>query len=514
MTRATVGILACACLLALSLATPTVADGHRAGKGQANPRAELDGAELDGAELKERRDDLRVRIEILEQQIHGLLSELEADASSALAATDDMSLALAEFSAVAREVDDAEALRLNLALHIYMYGDPRVDTVLDEILELHIRDDVARERALFSAVEENVAVELSELGQTEVVHRDAITDARRSQEQAEQSRDEGEAELREALQTKRELEADLAEVEGLLEQLEGLGIRYPLTGVPASEVPARPAIAAKIDNYERARPQSGLNQADIVYEEIVEGGITRFVALYHSREAPTVGPVRSGRTSDFDLVLNLNWPLFASSGGNRNVLSQLADQPILDVTENTRPQLYWRDDQRTAPHNLYTTTAALWSLDLEPWNTPPQLFAYRDDEPLPAGAEPVKAVELTLGSTAVTYTWSDLLQGWLRATDGVIHTDAEGHPVAPANVIVQFADYVPSPADPRSPELQSIGAGEAWVLTDGHIVPSRWTRVAGTARTTYHDAAGNEVRLTPGTTWVSFPEPGGAVFRR
>lgn len=502
------GTLIGACLLVVSLIAPTVAEGRSTAGVDTSPPAGLD-----GAELKERREDLRVQIELLEQQIDGLVSDLGTDTRSAVGVADDMSVALEKFVAVAGEVDDAEALRLGLALHIYMNGDPRVDTVLDEVLELHIRDDVARQRALFSVVEEDVALELEELGQTEAVHREAITDARRSQVEAEQSRDRNEAELREALQTKRELEAELAEVEQLLEQLEGLGIRYPLTGVPTSVVPARPAVAVKIDNYERARPQSGLNQADIVYEEIVEGGITRFVALYHSREAPTVGPVRSGRTSDFDLVLNLNWPLFASSGGNRNVLAQLADRPIIDVTENAEPQLYWRDSQRLAPHNLYTATPAIWSLDLEPRNTPPQLFSYRDDEPLPASAEPVKAVDVTLGSTAVTYTWSELLQGWLRSTDGVIHTDAEGQPVAPANVIVQFADYVPSSADPRSPELRSIGSGEAWVLTDGQIVPSRWMRVGGTSRTTYRDLAGNEVRLTPGTTWVSFPEPGGAVIR-
>ena len=106
---------------------------------------------------------------------------------------------------------------------------------------------------------------------------------------------------------------------------------WPLTGTPGDNVGDWPVLVVKIDNHERARPQFGVNSADVVFEEIVEGGLTRFAALYHSKEAGLVGPIRSVRTSDFDLLENLNRPLFANSGGNEAVLQLLQEVDFTDA---------------------------------------------------------------------------------------------------------------------------------------------------------------------------------------
>ena len=117
---------------------------------------------------------------------------------------------------------------------------------------------------------------------------------------------------------------------------------WPLTGISADEVGNWPILVVKIDNHDRARPQYGLNAADVVFEEIVEGGLTRLAALYHSNEAALVGPIRSVRTSDFNLLQNLNRPLFANSGGNEDVLRLLQDINFVDVSSNAARDVYRR----------------------------------------------------------------------------------------------------------------------------------------------------------------------------
>ena len=134
---------------------------------------------------------------------------------------------------------------------------------------------------------------------------------------------------------------------------------WPLTGVPADEVGNWPILVVKIDNHDRARPQYGLNAADVVFEEIVEGGLTRLAALYHSNEAALVGPIRSVRTSDFNLLQNLNRPLFANSGGNEDVLRLLQDINFVDVSSNAARGVYRRLEERPSPHNLVSDTKSL-----------------------------------------------------------------------------------------------------------------------------------------------------------
>ncbi|HEX6569569.1 MAG TPA: DUF3048 domain-containing protein, partial [Acidimicrobiales bacterium] len=118
----------------------------------------------------------------------------------------------------------------------------------------------------------------------------------------------------------------------------------------------RPALFVKIDNVERARPQAGLDQADIVFEERVEGNLTRLAAVFHSTDAAVVGPVRSVRTTDLELVPLFGRVLFAASGGNRGVLPQLHAADVVDVGANVSPEGFYRDHGRPAPHNLFTST--------------------------------------------------------------------------------------------------------------------------------------------------------------
>ncbi len=286
----------------------------------------------------------------------------------------------------------------------------------------------------------------------------------------------------------------------------------PLTGaVVESGVDLdRPALAVKIDNHPNARPQTGLEQADIVFDVRAEG-ITRFMAVFHSTIPDPVGPVRSSRTSDFDLLDALDTPLYASSGGNQYVMSALRSVDAIPVTNQTRRE-YFRQGDRPAPHNLYVDASDLYALAPDETTRPQPWFTYRspDDEPPPT-ATAAGDGEVTVAfrdGPRVGFTWDPSVPGWRRTQNGEAHTTADGTHIAPQNVVIMVATYTVSPADAGSPELVSTGSGELLVLADGHLIEGSWERASATDKPTLLDAAGQPIALTPGQTWVLFPEAG------
>ncbi len=166
----------------------------------------------------------------------------------------------------------------------------------------------------------------------------------------------------------------------------------PLDGLPApgGRVPSRPALAIKIDNLSAARPQTGVSRADIVYEEPVEGGITRFIAIFQCRDAPRVEPVRSGRLID-PQILSQYGPhvLLGYAGAIAPAVAAIEASPLIDVgVDRAPPSAYWRDPARPAPHNLVTTTAGLFAAgaaEHAPATPPPPPFPFG---PLGLGATP------------------------------------------------------------------------------------------------------------------------------
>jgi hypothetical protein len=295
---------------------------------------------------------------------------------------------------------------------------------------------------------------------------------------------------------------------------------YPLTGLPVTDpaVAARPTLIVKIDNAEPAsRPQAGINNADVVYEERVEGAVTRFMAIFHSHDAMPVGPVRSARTSDIGLFQPLNRPLFAWSGANAIFEARIREAGIVDVGSPVAPQFYSRAGDRRAPHNLLlNSTIDVWAGSYPEATPPPtSLFAYRAvGEPPGPGGGPITGVRIVFaegaGSAPVEFVWNGA--GWARTQSGTPHVDSEGTQIAPENVIVQYTPYANSDTNDQFGvpirEAQVVGEGEALVLTGGVGYTARWVKPAANAPTQYFDAAGAPIRLTPGRTWVELPEPG------
>ena len=297
----------------------------------------------------------------------------------------------------------------------------------------------------------------------------------------------------------------------------------PLTGLPTADALAEqhPAVTVKMDNSAEARPQAGINAADVVYEMKVEG-ITRFALVLHSQLPESVGPVRSARSSDIDLVADLSRPLFAWSGGNPGVTGEVLQAAREDVLTNASIDVaeadYYRASDRKAPHNLFVNLPGLVASRTPEGQGPPaSIFVYRTaTSPAPVGASPASGVQVDFGlGTKIEYAWDASVEGWRRFQVDQRHPrpesatlDSDGVQVAPANVVVQLIQYGVSPSDSRSPKALTVGEGEALIFTNGQVIPARWVRPTRDVPTQYLDFVGQPIALTPGRTWVELAQQG------
>jgi hypothetical protein len=285
----------------------------------------------------------------------------------------------------------------------------------------------------------------------------------------------------------------------------------PLTGLPVDpSLVGRTALVVKLDNAEGlARPQAGINQADVVIEEKVEGNISRFFAVFQSTEADSIGPVRSARSTDVHLVGPFNRPLFAYSGANQTFLSLVRAAPLVDVGYDAYPADYLRVDGRRAPHNLFTSSAALWAHTPEGAGPPLAFAPFDEARSAPTGVFPAQSVGFVFGGggARVEYRWDAAEGVWKRWQNGTEHVDADGVQVAPANVIVQYVRYVNTSTRDSAgnpvPEAETVGSGEALVFVDGTVIGGGWSRASEDAATTFTDSSGQPVVLRPGRTWVA-----------
>lgn len=273
----------------------------------------------------------------------------------------------------------------------------------------------------------------------------------------------------------------------------------------------RPALFVKIDNVEQARPQAGLNQADIVFEEPVEGNLSRLAAVFHSTDAPELGPVRSVRTTDLELVPLFGRPLFAASGGNAGVVPQIQAANVVDIGNNVSGAGFSRAGNRPAPHNLMTSTEALYGKAPELPPPPNPVFRYlAPGEQLP-GAVPTNGVSVGFGAGEVSrFTWDPATATWPRSQRGTPHVDTAGQQIAPTNVVIIEVEHDSSGQLGRSrPHAVVTGTGRALVLTQGHVVDGTWWRPNLAEPLRLVAANGQDIPLAPGQTFVELPTPGG-----
>jgi hypothetical protein len=282
----------------------------------------------------------------------------------------------------------------------------------------------------------------------------------------------------------------------------------PLTGVidKTGKATGRAALAVKIDNAPKARPQAGLEEADVVFEEVVEGGVTRFVAIFHSKAPEKVGPIRSVRPMD-PVILTPLRPLVAYSGGIPAFMAMLNRAPVQDVNYDRATAAYNMDKGRPRPHNLFADPADLWGQAKGQFQAPPPpLFEYRASGE-PFGDGPATAVKIPYSPLAsAAYEWDTGKGTWKRSENGTPHVAASGDQIAPTNLVIQLVGQRRlNTVDPSgTPVYDSIltGTGDAWVLSGGRVTKGRWSKPDASTPTRYTDGAGNPIKLAPGSTWV------------
>jgi Protein of unknown function (DUF3048) N-terminal domain/Protein of unknown function (DUF3048) C-terminal domain len=278
----------------------------------------------------------------------------------------------------------------------------------------------------------------------------------------------------------------------------------PLTGLPISDpaLAARPALVVKIDNHPDARPQSGLNQADIVFEENVEQ-LTRFAAVFQTTNPDPVGPIRSGREQDVQLLGSLNKPIFAWSGGNAGVTAAIngSDFVVANVQTNARKASKSYRSNRAVPHNLYAQGSGLFTMAPDGATPPPQQFSYLKAGQSAAG-DSSTGVELAMDGVKVKWTYDTKSATYLRFQSGKAHNDAALGQVNATNVVVVVVDYVQSKIYAPSPIAQTLGTGEAYLFTGGKMVHGKWSRDDRLKPFTLTADDGKPMLLTPGRTWV------------
>jgi len=283
----------------------------------------------------------------------------------------------------------------------------------------------------------------------------------------------------------------------------------PLTGLPLADLAdaGRRAVAVKVENDPMARPQSGLDKAEVVYEEIVEGSVTRYVALYLDSQAQEIGPVRSVRPMDTLLLANID-PLLATSGGSPGVMQVLQDSGLNYVTEALNGACFYRARDRRAPHNLYTSTSRLRSacqqMGADNYFWTGDLFLFGE----PVWGDKATSIRLSYpGACEVAYDYNAAIDKYLQRLAGQPRLDkVGGSQIAPSTVIVQYVALedsgVRDMAGALSPDAVVTGSGDAVLFSGGRVTKAIWSRKSLTEKTVFLNEEGEEIPIRPGQVWI------------
>jgi Protein of unknown function (DUF3048) N-terminal domain/Protein of unknown function (DUF3048) C-terminal domain len=272
------------------------------------------------------------------------------------------------------------------------------------------------------------------------------------------------------------------------------------------------SIAAKIDNHPDARPQVGLERTDLLFEELVEGGLTRYVAVWQSDIPDLLGPVRSIRPMDPNIISPLGG-IVCYSGGQERFVALMQKTPVYNAihgqadTEST----FFRTPTKKAPHNVLVKAKELLAQHSS-IPAPAQQFAYALDAPSSTAAKdgkPTGVINYRFSNiVSGSWTWDAAAKAFLRKQAGVVDADPAGAQRAAANVVVI---RVPVTDDHDVPRTEMIGGGEAWVSSGGATVHAHWEKRSAADPIRLVDDSGVTIRLTPGNSWIELVPLAGSV---
>ncbi|WP_082467454.1 DUF3048 domain-containing protein [Leifsonia sp. Leaf264] len=288
----------------------------------------------------------------------------------------------------------------------------------------------------------------------------------------------------------------------------------PLRGttVPAGSL-AHPSLAAKIDNHEEARPQYGLDRTDIVFEELVEGGLTRYAAVWQSDVPDEIGPVRSIRPMDPDIISPFGG-IIAYSGGQQIFVDMMMATPVKNlVFDYDTSGIFYRNDVHDAPHNVILRAKDVVGQSAA-LAAPQQQWAYSTDIATSTAAldgAPTGNIAVSFSPERYpNYTWDEATKVWLRNQEGSPDLDANGKQLQATNVITMRVDIDGTYGE--VPKTVLTGSGAATVSTGGKTVNATWSKADAGSPIRFVDGNGVVVRLAPGNTWIELvPNGTGSV---
>lgn len=300
----------------------------------------------------------------------------------------------------------------------------------------------------------------------------------------------------------------------------------PYTGLKVADPAAlnRKPVIVKVNNEEAVRPQTGLSAADVVIEHIMEGGSTRFDALYLSNAPAKVGAVRSCRLVDIELttvfksalvcsgtspgvkpIIRAAANLFDKGGGLRDGVAIISDFGPYECPTCAM----FRTTDKPMPHNLYANLPNTWKeLDDRKRNTPSAFNAFWFDAKTPAGGAPAANIALNYRIDKAAWAWDAASGTWLRSTNGAAHVDAgTGKQLGAVNVLVLQAPHINTDIEEdslgsKSVQIQLWNSGKARLFRDGQLFEGSWRRDTDLTTITLLDASGKPLLLKPGNTWV------------
>jgi len=283
-----------------------------------------------------------------------------------------------------------------------------------------------------------------------------------------------------------------------------------LTGLPGIN---GPVLFVKIDDTRQAHPQIGLDSADVIYIEQVEGGLTRLAAIFSNTLPAKIGPIRSARISDIDLMANYGRVGMAYSGAQSKFLPVLRASNIEDIGADTEPaSIYSRDPSRSAPTDMVVDPKALLnkSINVEHRSIVTAKSVGWKFGPLPVGGQVIKSVELKWPAARYKAVWSSGTQKWQIYCNGALDVAADGAQLGSPTLLIQEVSITPSIYHDKlgsyTPFSNTIGSGSGFLLRDGQEIPVFWNRVNATEPTTWTLKDGSPAYLPVGQVWIALTD--------
>lgn len=283
-------------------------------------------------------------------------------------------------------------------------------------------------------------------------------------------------------------------------------IYSPLTGLEVSSKSSvtKPVTGIILENSPEARPQSGIKSAEVVYEAIAEGGITRFLAFYQQNKPQLIGPVRSVRSYHPDWIRSYDASI-AHVGGSARALQEIRNGKFRDIDQFFNDGAYWRASDRFAPHNVYTSFKRLDALNKQKKYTKssPKPFTREDSKPTEKITARSIAINVSSAPYNSTYRYNKKTNSYARSQGGALHKDREKGTVTPSVIIALMVNERTVMEETLRERITTLGRGKATIFQNGVALKVTWKKAKATDQLTFFDSKGEEVALARGQTWIT-----------